>query len=62
MVTTLLQNCDIVQNVSPVVTVKLLANLLRIHEIQVSNLRTETANHETFHGVISPLSKFWGSS
>jgi len=56
------KNCGNAQNVGPIVTVKLLVNLLRILEIQVSNLRTETANHETFHGFISPLSKFWGSS
>lgn len=52
------KNCGSAQNVSPIVTVKLLVNLLRIQEIQVSNLRTKTANHETFHSFISPLSKF----
>jgi hypothetical protein len=56
------KNCGSAQNVSPIVTVKLFVNLLRIQEIQVSNLPTDTANHETFHGFISPLRKFWGSS
>lgn len=60
MVTALLQK--LWQCTKCVVTVKLLVNLLRIQEFQVSNLRTETANHETFHSFISPLSKFWGSS
>jgi len=50
------KNCGNAQNVSPIGTVKLLVNLLRIQEFQVSNLRTETANHETFHGFIGPLS------
>jgi hypothetical protein len=62
MVTICYKNCGSEQNVSPIVTVKLLVNLLRIQEIQVSNLRTKTANRETFHGFISPLSKFLGGS